>query len=131
MREVLEQDVGRVRCAVRALELLARQDRLVRFHERVEPVADHDAEMLQAHLVDTLMDWGMSSIIRTTLPSRTSSGSAGRINEIGRPFQTFSRLATAWRSSSVRTWTYWFHSGTRNARWLSEYGVMSMPRASR
>ena len=38
----------------------------------------------------------------TVLSSRTSSGALGTIKEIGRPFQTFSLLATAWRSSRVR-----------------------------
>ncbi len=66
----------------------------------------------------------------TGLPSRTSSGSVGTIKEIGRPFQTFLRLATAWRASRFRTRTYWFHSGTRKETWLSQYGLMSMPRAS-
>jgi len=47
--------------------------------------------------------------------------------EIGRPFQTFSTLATACRSRRVLRWTYWSHSGTRTARWLSSYGAMSMP----
>jgi hypothetical protein len=37
----------------------------------------------------------------------------GTIKEMGRPFQRFSRLATAWRSMSPRTCTYWSHSGTR------------------
>ena len=43
----------------------------------------------------------------------------GTIKEIGRPFQTFSRVATAWRSMSPRTCSYCSHSGTRYARWLS------------
>ena len=41
----------------------------------------------------------------TGVPSRTSSGSASTIKEIGRPFQTFSLFALAWRSRSVRWWT--------------------------
>src|SRR5438477_12479918 len=73
----------------------------------------------------------MTSMRGTGVPSRTRSGSARRIFEIGRPFQTFSRFAVAWRSRSVRRWTYWSQSGTRTARWLSGYGRMSMPRASR
>jgi hypothetical protein len=40
----------------------------------------------------------------TGVPSRTSSGSARTINEIGRPFQKFSRFAVACRSRSVRRW---------------------------
>ena len=59
----------------------------------------------------------------TGVPSRTSSGSASTIKEIGRPFQTFSRFALAWRSRSVRLWTYRSHSATRTARWLSGYGA--------
>src|SRR5215213_6015015 len=66
----------------------------------------------------------MSSMNGRDIPSRTSRGVASRIIEIGRPFQTFSALAFAWRSSRVRTWTYWSHSGTRKARWLSGYGGM-------
>ena len=38
MGEVLEEDVDGVGCAVRALELLSRQDGLVRFDEGVEGV---------------------------------------------------------------------------------------------
>jgi hypothetical protein len=117
VREVLEQDVHGVGCAVRALELLAREDGLVGFDELVEGVADHDTEVLQAHLVDALVH-GRDELSGTTLPPRISSGSAGTIKEIGRPFQTFSRLAPAWRSRSSRTCTYWSHSGTRKARWL-------------
>jgi hypothetical protein len=36
--------------------LLSRQDGLVGFDERVEGVADHDAEVLEPHLVDALVD---------------------------------------------------------------------------
>ena len=53
--EVLEQDVDGVGCAVRALELLPRQNGLVGRDERVESVADHDAEVLQPHPVDALV----------------------------------------------------------------------------
>ena len=49
---------------------------------------------------------------------------------VGSPKRTPS-AAVAWRSRSVRRWTYWSQSGTRTARWLSGYGRMSMPRASR
>src|SRR2546421_11031666 len=48
----------------------------------------------------------MSSMSETGVPSRTSSGSASTILEMGRPFQTFSRFALAWRSRSVRWCTY-------------------------
>ena len=41
-----------------------------------------------------------------------------------------SHLATAYRSRRVLRWTYWSHSGTRTARWLSSYGAISMPRAA-
>ena len=51
-----------------------------------------------------------------SLPSRTSRGSASTIREIGRPFQYFSRFALAWRSSSVRRWTYRSQSATRTAQ---------------
>ena len=57
MGEVLEQDVDGVGCAVRALELLSREDWFVGFDERVERVAHHDAEVLQPHLVDALVHW--------------------------------------------------------------------------
>src|SRR3954468_8273478 len=54
--EVLEQDVDGVWGAVRPLELLSGQDGLVGLDERVECAADDDAEVLQAHLVDPLVD---------------------------------------------------------------------------
>jgi len=48
--EVLEQDVDGVGCAVRALELLSRQDRLVGFDERVELLRAGQTP-LEPHLV--------------------------------------------------------------------------------
>ena len=77
--------------------------------EVVDLLTDDDAEVLEAHPVDTLVNGGMSSMRETGVPSRTSSGSASTIKEIGRPFQTFSRFALAWRSRSVRRWTYRSH----------------------
>ena len=56
MGEVLEQDVDGVGNAIRALELLSRQDGPAGFDERVERVPDHDTQVLQAHLVDALVD---------------------------------------------------------------------------
>jgi hypothetical protein len=41
------------------------------------------------------MDRRESSMWETIFPPRTSSGVARTINEIGRPFQTFSLLAVA------------------------------------
>ena len=58
MGEVLEQDVDGVGRAVRALELLARQDRLVGLRRTSSNpcLADHDPEVLQPHPVDALVD---------------------------------------------------------------------------
>jgi len=52
--EVLEQDV--IRLVRRALELLAGQRCPVPTGECVDLIADDHAEVLQAHLVDTLVD---------------------------------------------------------------------------
>jgi len=52
--EVLEEDV--VRLVRWALELLPRQRGPVLTRECVDLLADHHAEMLQARLVDALMD---------------------------------------------------------------------------
>src|SRR4029079_1493400 len=56
VREDLEQDVDRIGSASRALELLSRQDGFVGFDERVEGLPDDDAQVLEAPLVDPLMD---------------------------------------------------------------------------
>ena len=56
MREVLEQDVHGIGCAVRALELLSGEDGLAGFDELVERLPDDDPEVLEAHLVDPLVD---------------------------------------------------------------------------
>ena len=54
MGEVLEQDV--IRLVRRALELLAGQRFSVQARESVNLIADDYAEVLQAHLVDALVD---------------------------------------------------------------------------
>jgi hypothetical protein len=87
--------------------------------ELVDLLTDDDAEVLETHPVDALVNGGMSSMRETGAPSRTSSGSASTISEIGRPFQRFSRFALACRSRRGRWWTYRSQSATRTARWLS------------
>jgi len=54
VRVVLEQDVDRH--AERALELLSRQDAPVGLDEGVERVADDEADVLEAHAVDALVE---------------------------------------------------------------------------
>ncbi len=54
MGEVVEQDV--VRLAVRALELLPAQGPSMHARELLDIVPDHDAEVLQPHPVDALVD---------------------------------------------------------------------------
>jgi hypothetical protein len=117
MHEVLEEDV--VGLVVRALELLPGQRGTVLPREGFDVAADDRSEMLKAHLVDALVDRRNELDEPDGHPVETSSGSASRIFEIGRPFQTFSVLAFALRSSSVHTWTYSSHSDTRKARWLN------------
>ena len=73
--------------------------------EVVDVLTDDDAEVLEAHPVDALVNGRDELDERDRGPSRTSSGSASTIKEIGRPFQTFSEFALAWRSRSVRWWT--------------------------
>ena len=54
VRVIVEQDVdGRTQ---RALELLSRQDAQVGLDERVEGVADDEAEVFEAHAVDALVE---------------------------------------------------------------------------
>jgi hypothetical protein len=91
--EVLEEDV--IGLDVRALELLPGQRGAVLTREVIDLVADDDPEVLEAHLVDALVDRRDELDVRTVIPSRTSSGVARTIKEMGRPFQTFSVLAVA------------------------------------
>ena len=73
----------------------------MRPRELVDAIAHDDAEVLQAHPVDALVDGRDELDHRDRAPSSTSSGSASRILEIGRPFQTFSscgRLALEQRA---------------------------------
>ncbi|MEP6665289.1 MAG: hypothetical protein ABJA81_02470 [Nocardioidaceae bacterium] len=63
--------------------------------ERIDVLADDHAEVLEAHPVDALVNGRDELNERHRRPSRTSSGSASTIGEIGRPFQTFSEFAVA------------------------------------
>jgi hypothetical protein len=99
--------------------------------ERVDPLRYDHPEVLDAHLVDALVDgWD-------ELDERDGRAiedlERGRKQDLrGRPaVPDVSRFAVAWRSSMVRRWTYWSHSGTRTATWLSGYGRMSIALASR
>ena len=62
--------------------------------EGVDLLADDDAEVLQAHLVDALVDGWDELDERDDLAVEDASGSESTISEIGRPFQKFSRFAT-------------------------------------
>ena len=117
MGEVFEQDVDRL--DARTLELLASQCGSMHSREVVDLLTDDDAEVLEAHPVDALVNG------RDELDERDRSP-VEDIERLGEhdqgdwiPFQRFSLFALAWRSRSVRWWTYRSQSATRTARWLS------------
>jgi hypothetical protein len=80
LSEVLEQDVDRIDGGTP--ELLPGQSGPMHSGELVELLTHDDAQVLEAHPVDTLVG-GMSSMRETGVPARTSSGSASTIKEIG------------------------------------------------
>ena len=112
--EVLEQDVDEVGCAVRALELLPVRTGL--WASTISSkFADHDAEVLQPRRVDALVHGRDELDERDDLAVEDFERLGGNDQGIERPFQTVSRLATAWRSMCPRSCTYWSDSGTRYA----------------
>jgi hypothetical protein len=72
--------------------------------------------VLEAHPVDTLVNRRDELDARDRSPVEDIER---LVEDDLRPFQTPSRFALAWRSSSVRWWTYRSQSATRTARWLS------------
>ena len=117
MREVLEEDVDGVDLGT--LELLPRQRGPMYPRELVELLTDDDAEVLEAHPVDTLVNGRDELDARARDPVEDIERLGEHDQGDRGPFQIFSRFARAWRSSNVRWWTYRSQSATRTQRWLS------------
>src|SRR6266545_6981446 len=125
IRPVVDDDTHRL--VRRALELLSREHGAMTPREVVEVGADDETDMLEAHPIDALMKRRnqLDELDRRRLGE--SNGSPSRSLEIGRPFQTFSRLATDRSSNSSRRTRYSRQVRVLTARWLTGSAPASIP----